>query len=160
MRDITIKAKNIAPNKTKNGKSLSYESLTFVKSDSEKWVQSIEKLLRLIFEINMKYEIEERIKAILNWSAGIDEYEEEVKSSLFYTVPDKVYGKNFDLCKIPTQSLKKIEELEKRIQILNFGKNCYHLSKGKRFIKYQDRVDPMKNTLCYMLSHNETFEKL
>ena len=66
----------------------------------------------------MKPEIEAKLKTILNWSAEIKKYKEESKSSSVYSVPDEVYGKEFELCKIPTQTLKKVKELEKRVQTL------------------------------------------
>ena len=74
--------------------------------------------MRLIFEAIIKPEIDEKLKAILNWSAGIEQYREESKSSSNFLVPDQIYGKEFELCKIPTQTLKKMKELEKRIQNL------------------------------------------
>ena len=66
----------------------------------------------------MKPEITSKLKAILNWSAGIDQYKEESKSSSVYSVPEEIYGKEFELCKIPTQTLKKVKELEKKVQTL------------------------------------------
>ena len=86
--------------------------------DSEKWIQSILGLLRLMFEANMKSEIDSKLKAILNWSEGIDQYGEESKSRSVYSVPDEIYGKEFELWKIPTQTLKKVKDLQKRIHKL------------------------------------------
>ena len=107
LNDMTVKAKQITTNKTKTSCTPKYEPLSFVMPYSEKWIQSILGLLRLMFEANMKYETDLKLKAILNWSAGIDQYKEESKSSSVYSVPDEIYGKEFELCKIPTQTLKK-----------------------------------------------------
>ena len=104
--------------KTKTSKASKYEPLSFVMPDSDKWIQIILGLLRLMFEANMKSEIESRLKAILNWSAGIEIYKEEYKSSSVYSIPDEIYGKEFELCKIPTQTLKKVKDLQKRVQTL------------------------------------------
>ena len=97
---------------------LMYRSLSFVKFDSEKWVQIILDLLRLIFEANISIEVDIKLKTLLNWSAKVDQHEEETKLNSAFLVPDNIYGKELDLCKIPTQNLSKIEDLEKRVQNL------------------------------------------
>ena len=80
----------------------------------------------------MKSEIVSKLKAILNWSEGIDQYREESKSSSVYSVPDEIYGKEFKLWKIPTQTLKKnggsANESSKT------SKSCNSLSEGKNLI--------------------------
>ena len=73
--------------------------------------------MRLIFEASVKPEIEAKLKAILNWSAGIEQCKEESKSNSVYSVPNEIYGKEFELCKVPTQALKKVKELEERAQL-------------------------------------------
>ena len=118
LNDMTVKAKQIVEKEAKTDRARQYEPLSFVKSDSEKWIQSILRVFRLVFEANMKPEIEVKLKAILNWSAGIEQYKEEFKSSSIYSIPDDIYGKEFKLCKIPIQTLKKLKELEKRVQNL------------------------------------------
>ena len=118
LNDMIVKAKQITTMKTKTSKAPKYEPLSFVMPDSDKWIKSILGVLRLTFEANMKPEIESKLKAILNWSAGIDQYKEEYKSSSFYSVPDEIYGKELELCKIPTQTLKKVKDLQKRVQTL------------------------------------------
>ena len=123
---MTLKAKQIVEKKTKYDRPFQYETLSFIKSDYEKWIQSILGILRLMYEMNMKAEIEAKLNVILNWSAGIEQYKEESKSSSVYLVPDKIYGKEFELCKIPTQTLKKIKELEKRVQTLAEAAINYH----------------------------------
>ena len=128
LNDMTVKAKLIATKKTKTSKFPKYEPLSFVMPDSNKWIQSILNFLRLMFEANMKSEIDSKLKAILNWSAGIEKYKEESKSSSVYSVPDEIYGKEFELCKIPTQTLKKSEGA--REESSNFGKSCDCLSEG------------------------------
>ena len=115
---MSVNAKIIATEEINAKIKPRYEPLTFVKKDSEIWMKSIQEILRMMFEINLKAEINAKLKAILNWSAGINHYEEEAKSHLDYSVPDKIYGKEFKFCKIPIQTLKKIKELEKKVQIL------------------------------------------
>ena len=118
LNDMTVKAKQITTKKTKTSKAPKYELLSFVMPDSDKWIKSILGILRLMFEASMKYEIDSKLKAILNWSVGIDQYKEESKSSSVYSVSDEIYGKEFELCKIPTQTLKKIKDLQKRVHKL------------------------------------------
>ena len=61
----------------------------------------------------MKTEIEAKLKTLLLWSKWIDVNEEqekeETKSNKIYAVSSKIYGKTLELCKLPTQSLKKSE---------------------------------------------------
>ena len=118
LKDMSVKAKKIATKEIKTNKTPRYEPLSFVKLDSEIWVKSIFEILRLIFEVNLKAEIDAKLKAILNWSVKINEWEEEIKSNLVYSVSDEIYGKEFELCKIPTQTLKKVKELERKVQFL------------------------------------------
>ena len=118
LNDMSVKAKQITTMKTKISQASKYELLSFVMPNSDKWIKSIIGLLKLMFEANMKSEIDSKLKAILNWSVGIDQYREESKSSSVYSVPDEVYGKEFELCKIPTQTLKKIKDLQKRVHKL------------------------------------------
>ena len=129
LNEMTVKAKQITANKTKASKANKYEPLSFVMSDSDKWIKSILGLLRLIFEANIKPEIEAKLKAILNWSAGIEKYKEETKSSSVYSIPDEIYGQEFELCKIPTQTFKKIKELEERVQNLAKAAIAYQMVK-------------------------------
>ena len=103
--------------KQKN-KTPTYETVSFVKKDSENWVQRIYEILRLIFEVFMKSEIEAELSAIFNWSAGIHQQEQEANLNSFNTIDDEIYGKILTLCRIPTQSMKKIKELEKKVQAL------------------------------------------
>ena len=125
LNEITVKAKQIVTKKNKTDKTLKYEPLSFVKSDSEKWKQNIFGVLRLIFEANMKSEIEVKLKTILNWSSGIEQYNEESKSNSVYSIPDEIYGKEIELCKIPTQTLKKMKELEERVQTITKAAIAY-----------------------------------
>ena len=118
LSDMTMKANQIITKESKNDRLLQYESLSFVQSDYEKWKQSINGVLILMLEANMKSEIEAKLKTILNWSAEIHQYREEFKSNSVYLVPHEIYGKEFELWKIPTQTLKKVKELEKRVQTL------------------------------------------
>ena len=131
LNDMTVKAKQITAKK-KRSKAPKYEPLSFVMPDSNKWIQSILGLLRLMLEANMKSEIDSKLKAILNWSAGIDQYKEETKSSSVYSIPDEIYGKEFELCKIPTQTLKKSEGSAKESS--QTSKSCNCLSEGRSFI--------------------------
>ena len=119
---MNVKAKQITTKETKTSKALKYEDLTFVIPNSNKWIKSIQELLKLMFEANMKSEIESKLKAILNWSSRIDQYNEESKSSSVYSVPDEIYDKELELCKIPIQTLKKSEGA--REESSNFGKSC------------------------------------
>ena len=118
LKEMSMKAQQIVTEEIKAKIKPRYEPLTFVKKDSEIWMKSIQEILRMIFEVYLKVEIDEKLKVILNWSAGINQFEEENKSSLDYSVPKEIYGKEFELCKIPTQTMKKVKELEKKVHIL------------------------------------------
>ena len=121
LNETTLRANQITIIKEmKTAKNSWYEDLSFIKFGYEKWLQNILQILRLIFEANIKSEIEAKLKTILNWSGGIEQYEDEAKSNSVYSVPNEIYGEEFQLCKIPTQTLKKIKELE--IDIQNIAK--------------------------------------
>ena len=116
--DLTVKAKKIIVAEEKGEKTSKYESLSFVKQDCEKCKKSILQILRFIYEINMKTEIDAKLNTILNWSEGIDQIDEENKSNFNNTVPKEIYGKKVKLCKIPIQTLNKVKELEERVHKL------------------------------------------
>ena len=68
----------------------------------------------------MKSEIESKLQTLLLWSRranieGEDEKEQE-EYKLLDSVSSKIYGNTFKLCKIPTQSFKKVKDLETKIQ--------------------------------------------
>ena len=139
LNDMTVKAEQIVAKKANTDKPPKFELFSFVKSDSEKWRQNIIEVLKLIYEVNLKSEIETKLNIILNWSAGIEQYKEESKSSSVYSVPDKIYEKELKLCKIPTQTLKKLKELENRIQ--NIAKASIAYQKVR--ISYYFRLNDM-----------------
>ena len=62
-------------------------------SDSEKWKKTIIQTLRIIYEVNITYEIESKLKMILNWSDKINQNNEENKQISDFSVPNDVYGK-------------------------------------------------------------------
>ena len=111
LTDLTIKAQKIISED--RSKAFKYESISFVSLYYEKCVSIILKLFRIIFEVNMKPEIESKLKIILKWSKGINIFKEEAKLDQSYIIPNDIYEQDIELCKIPTQTLKKIKELEK-----------------------------------------------
>ena len=63
----------------------------------------------------MMSEISGKIKAILNWSQGFLQ-QEETKSDSNISDFIKLCEKEYKFCKIPTQSMVKINEIEDTIQ--------------------------------------------
>ena len=117
LSDMTVKAKQIISEEGNTNKAHKYELVSFAKSDSERCQKSILQVLRIISEINMKPEIESKLNMFLNWSENINEIYEF--DDLDSSISNKIYGKTFELCKIPTQTLEKMKLLEKkRVQIL------------------------------------------
>ena len=127
LSDMTVKAKQIINEEENTNKALKYEQVSFAESDSERCRKSILQVLRIISEINMKPEIDSKLNMFLNWSENINEIDEfdDLDSSIF----NKIYGKTFELCKIPTQTLEKMKLLEKKSS--NFSKDSDHLSTSK-----------------------------
>ena len=118
LSDMTVKAKKIIGEEGNTNKAHKYEVVSFAESDSERCRKSILQVLRIISEINMKPEIESKLNMFLNWSENINEIYEEEKEDLDSSISNKIYGKTFELCKIPTQNLEKIKLLEKKVQTL------------------------------------------
>ena len=118
LSDMTVKAKKIISEEENTNKAQKYELVSFIKSDSERCRKSILQVLRIISEINMKSEIESKLNMLLNWSENINEIYEEEKEDLDYSISSNIYGKTFNLCKIPTQNLEKMKLLENRVQTL------------------------------------------
>ena len=67
---------------------------------------------------------------ILSWSQGDLQYHEEAKHNSEQVVPHDIYGKAIELCKIPTQTLDKVKELEERVQTIAKIALTYEKVKG------------------------------
>ena len=106
LNSMINKAKQVIMSEKKTVMIKRYQSVSFVKQLTDKWVESIYKILKLIFEVNMKSEIELKLKMILNWSGIFNKYEEETKQSQVFPVQNSIYGKKFSLWRIPIQHYK------------------------------------------------------
>ena len=156
LRDLTFNAEQISGKNTKNDKGTRYEPLLFVQLNSEKWIEGWIEILRLIYEVNMKNEIDAKLKTISNWSAGIEHWEEKNKSNSNYSVPDEIYGEYFELCKIPTLTLKKVKDLENKIHTLSRTVRYYQKVKSLLFLlkwstytlKLLYRFDHINDNIC------------
>ena len=115
---MTVKVKKIISEEGNTNKAHKYELVSFVKPDSERCRKSILQVLRIISEINMKSKIESKLNMFLNWSENINEIYEDEMEDLDSSISNKIYGKTFELCKIPTQNLEKMKLLEQRVQAL------------------------------------------
>ena len=69
----------------------------------------------MIPEVWDKIETDSLIKVIVDSNNGVS-LEEEIKENLTSSIPDKIYGKEYQLVHIPTQSLIQFKEFEKRIK--------------------------------------------
>ena len=118
--DMTQKSKIIAKNEPEVEKPISYESLSSIKVDSKNWVKTVLQLLSLVFEINLRPKVETKVKAILKWSKDWGK-SEKAKVGSVDLIPEEVYGQEIELCKIPTQSLKNVKDLEIKVQ--NMARN-------------------------------------
>ena len=109
LNSITTKSKQIVVKGTKTSKISNYDNLCNIKSESENWISNILRIFQIIFEVNLKSEIESKLQSLLGWSRENREFEEETKFSSDFSSPNEIYGKDFELCKIPTQHLQKIK---------------------------------------------------
>ena len=71
-----------------------------------------------------------KIDMILRWSQGDLQYHEEAKHNAEHIIPNDIYEKTIELCKIPTQTLDKVKELEERVQIMAKIALTYEKVKG------------------------------
>ena len=108
LKETSINGQRIVINQEKFDNNLKYDCLSFVFTNWEKWKNYIMDIFRIIFEVNMKSEIEAKLQTLLLWSREVYVDEEDEKEQEKYTILDsvssKIYGKTFKLCKIPIQS--------------------------------------------------------
>ena len=133
LKEMTVKSQQILTKEEKADKTLRFESFSFVKLDSERWMEKIDEILKLIFEIDMTLEIKAKINTIKNWSKGISQYEEEEKYNFIDFIPDDIYGKKYELCKIPTQNLNNVKELQNKIKNMAEANLVYQNVRVKYF---------------------------
>ena len=88
-------------------------------------------ILKIIFEINTKLEINQILDKILKWSGISKISKEESKKAQIYSIPKELYGKSFKLCKFSTQNFQKIKEMERDIQ--NMAKEAIEFQKVLKF---------------------------
>ena len=70
----------------------------------------------MIPEVWDKIETDSLIQVIVDSNGGVP-LEEETKENLTSSVPDHIYGKEYQLVHIPTQSLAQFKEFENKIGI-------------------------------------------
>ena len=89
-----------------------YESLLFVEQDSNKWIEHVLSILKMICDIRMNTEIYQLLNNILKLDKRAKKSEKEPNEYELNYIPEELYGKNFELCRFPTQVVDKIKEIE------------------------------------------------
>ena len=108
-----ISQKGIKTIKSENKSS--YENLSFIKDNWDKCRNTIFQILSMIPEVWEKMEADSFVQVIVDSDKGVP-LEEERKESLVTSVPDHIYGKEYKLVHIPTQSFVQFKEFEKKIK--------------------------------------------
>ena len=133
LESLTFKCLSIGQLKTntiRNKSKIKYEDLTFIKDDCNKCRDIILKILSMIPEVWNKIETDSLIQVIVDSNEGVS-LEEETKETLTSSIPDHIYGKEYQLVHIPTQSLLQFKELENKIGLilnLAYQNNLFSLS--------------------------------
>ena len=133
MESLAFKCLNIGQQKTntiRNKSKIKYEDLTFIKDDCNKCRDIILKILSMIPEVWNKIETDSLIQVIVDSNEGVLQ-EEETKENLTSSIPDHIYGKEYQLVHILTQSLVQFKELENKIGLmlnLAYQNNLFSLS--------------------------------
>ena len=104
LESLTDKCLKISQIKTKTNK-MKYENLLFIKDDCDKCRNTIFKILSMIPKVSEKIETDSLIQVIVDSNEGVP-LEEETKENTTPSIPDSIYGKEYQLIHIPTQSLK------------------------------------------------------
>ena len=100
---------------------MSYENLSFIKDDWDKCRNTILKILSIIPEVWEKVETDSLIQVIVDSIQKVP-LEEEIKENLIFSVPDQIYGKEYQFVYIPTQSFVQFKEFENKIEY--YVKSC------------------------------------
>ena len=119
LESLTSKCNRIKLLNTKTISSntkMKYEYLTFIKDDCDKCRNTIFKILSMIPEVWDKIETDSLIQVIVDENGGVP-FEEESKENLTSSIPDNIYGKEYQLVHIPTQSLVQFKKFENKIKI-------------------------------------------
>ena len=117
LKNLAIKCSliNQKGKKTIKSKSqMSYEDLSFIKDDWDKCRNTIFKILWTIPKVWEKNEADSLVQTIVDSKQGVSF--EEWTESLVESVPDYIYGKQYQLVQLPTQSLMQFKELENKIE--------------------------------------------
>ena len=119
LENLTSKSFRISQLNTKiivNNNKMKYEYLSFIKDDCDKCRNTIFNILSVIPEVWVKIESDSLIQVIVDSNGGVP-LEEESKENLSSSVPDHIYGKEYQFVHIPTQSLVQFKEFENKIGI-------------------------------------------
>ena len=110
LESLASKWNRISQFSTKNissNKKMKYEYLSFIKDDCDKCRNTIFNILSVIPEVWVKIESDFLLQVIVDSNEEV-KLEEETKENLTSLVPDHIYGKEYQLVHIPTQSLSTI----------------------------------------------------
>ena len=96
---------------------MKYEYLSFVESDCDNCRDTIFSILSMIPKVWDKIESDSLVRTIVDANLGVP-LEEEKKENLSSSIPDHIYGKEYQLVHIPTQSLVQFKEFENKIGLI------------------------------------------
>ena len=90
---------------------MKYENLLFIKDDCDKCRNTIFKILSMIPKVSEKIETDSLIQVIVDSNEGVP-LEEETKENTTPSIPDSIYGKEYQLIHIQW-SQKNLDCLKK-----------------------------------------------
>ena len=94
---------------------MKYEYLSFIKDDCDKCRNKIFMILSMIPEVWEKIETDSLVQVIVDSNQGV-QFVEETKENFTSSIPDHIYGKEYQFVHIPTQSLIQFKEFENKIK--------------------------------------------
>ena len=94
---------------------MKYENLSFIKDDCEKSRNIIFRILSMIPEVCNTIESDSLVQVLVNSRKGVP-LEEEAKENTTSSISNRIYGKEFKLIHIPTQSFKLFKDFENKIK--------------------------------------------
>ena len=116
LNEMTEKTIIVADNESIPDKITKFELLLSVKVDWKNWAKIVQQLLGLIFELKFKpiRKEKEKVKENFNFNKNIEQsVNENIDSFDLYS--NQIDEQEIRLCKIPTQSLKSLKNIESKV---------------------------------------------
>lgn len=118
LNQFTEKVKHLENLATEDESLLRYESFSFISEYFKRSLKRIKSILKKIYSMNIKFEVESKINAILD-STKVQDFvdDDEPKHKKFASVPEDIYS-NTKLCKIPVQNYNKLMDLAELVAVV------------------------------------------